>query len=413
MRLASLLLLLAMAAGQAACLNWKFWEMFYSQEKEQPTGLAKLQTWDRAEYEDILNDTKDYLSFMETKASHIVSMVRTLEDAGKGIYQVIRQIFAFNEGVNISDAIPKEDQTSIETQPIKTPVKNPDPKPKSDAAKTDEAKPAENPVEQPKPAEKPAATNETKTAAPAPTQPATSTAPAAQEKPHSATTAPPPAPAAPEPKPAPPAEQKPSAATAAPNQSSPAAAQPTATASPPPAGGGNPAASTAPTQPATATKPQPTTTTAEHKSIFHRFVQGSKHLVEGLIEHLYGRDPHAHRAAKAQRHSELAKMAQAYLSSPHAVASTVRPQHASHSQRRTASRPPHKSASHRRANPRHLLSEQSEQMASTWQSYFEVSEDMEAHVKHLQALITRIKAPGLELVAAFGAAPPTKGRPQD
>lgn len=344
MRLA-LLLLLALAFGRAACLNWKFWELFYSKEEVPSTGLALLETWDRAEVEDIVQDTEDYLSFMEGKASHIVSMVRSLEEGGRGIYQVIRQIFAYNEGVNISDAAPKEDKpASIETAPTKS----------VDAASTTKSKPADanavetKPAEDPKPAEKPAAASKSEP----------KTAPTADEKQKPAAT------------------DKPASSTK--SETDKPAAVSTSTSAP----------------------------TTAHKSFVHRLAERAEHLLKSVFGHLLGHDKHAQRAARLKRHSEVAKMAQAYIESQHVAAATLRkatsPGYQGHKQPQ-----PLKSASHRAA-ARHLLSKQSEDMAETWHSYFKVSEDMEKHVKQLQDLITRIKAPGLELVSVFKSLPPRK-----
>lgn len=422
-----LLLLLACAVRQASCLNWKFWEMFYSKEEVPPTGLERLQSWDRADYDDIVKDTEDYLSFMETKASQIVSMVRTLENGGKGIYQVIRQIFAYNEGVNISDAIPKEEpETSIETVPIKVGPVKVEGNPKTAENNLEKPKPAEEPAEEPadEPAEEPAEEPEAKVVAQPPQTDANKTeakpaapeavkpnANAAQEKPIT-TIEEKPKPVVEE-KPAPTAEPKPSGSTTTAEQKPTTITTATATADPKPASTGNvkPSAGT------TAKPAAKSTASAEHKSFAHRLVENSKNLIKGLFDKWYGQDQHAHLAARNKRNSEVLKMAHAYIASRHVVASTLK-QPASAQPRRKQSRSAshsHKSASqsHLRAAPRHLLSEQSEQMAATWRSYFLVSEDMEKHVKLLQDLITRIKAPGLELASLFKSLPPKKERPQD
>ena len=150
----------------------------------------------------------------------------------------------------------------------------------------------------------------------------------------------------------------------------------------------------------------------------YRLAEGARHLLQSAFEHLLGPEKRALRTARAQRHSELAKMAQAYIDSHHAVAGTLRgaPARArpGYKQPRRASQlSSHRPVSHRAA-PRHLLSEQSEHMAETWRSYFQVSEDMEKHVTKLQALITRIKAPGLLLVSVFKSLPPAKApRPEE
>ena len=105
-------ILISLLVTECFCLNWKFWELIFPSNQIELTGLNKLKTLDRKRLDNVLKDTDEYLNYMETKVDKIIGLSKDLESEGKAIYEVIIQIFEFNEGIKVSS----EDKTDQPTE---------------------------------------------------------------------------------------------------------------------------------------------------------------------------------------------------------------------------------------------------------------------------------------------------------